>query len=57
MVENGEEVEANTECRFGLGWVYYNNYCYIFTSYHESFLSVRNRLIKCESKMLIKWIF
>ncbi len=44
MVEEGEEVAANTECKFGLGWVYYNNYCYLFTSYHEAFMQVQQSL-------------
>lgn len=38
MLEDGELRAAAPECRSGLGWVYYEGHCYLFTSYHETFL-------------------
>merc|ERR1719500_2132234 len=38
MMEDGVMREAAPECRGQLGWVYYNGHCYMFSSYHETFL-------------------
>merc|ERR1719410_2295542 len=38
MMEDGVMKGAAPECRDQLGWVYYNGHCYLFTSYHETFL-------------------
>lgn len=38
MIEDGVKTAAAPECKDGLGWVYYNNHCYMFTSYHVDFL-------------------
>merc|ERR1719225_521284 len=33
MLEDGKQRAAAPECKDGLGWVYYNGHCYMFTSY------------------------
>ena len=38
MMEDGMQRAAAPECKDGLGWVYYNGHCYMFTSYHVDFL-------------------
>lgn len=38
MVENGQQVQAAPECKFGEGWVYHEGFCYLFTSYHCDFM-------------------
>ena len=38
MMEDGRQRAAAPECKDGLGWVYYNGHCYMFTSYHVDFL-------------------
>merc|ERR1712241_291823 len=38
MKEDGVLKAAAPECKDGLGWVYYNGHCYMFTSYHVDFL-------------------
>jgi len=38
MLEEGKKVAAAPECKFGLGWVYYDGHCYLFTSYHIDYL-------------------
>ena len=35
---------AAPECKDGLGWVYYNGHCYMFTSYHVDFLKAIDSL-------------
>ena len=37
MLEDGQLKAAAVQCE-GLGWVYHNQYCYLFTSYHTDFL-------------------
>merc|ERR1719419_1182519 len=37
MMEDGVKTAAAPECRDGLGWVYYNGHCYLFTSYHQDY--------------------
>jgi len=37
MLEDGKLKAAAVECS-GLGWVYHQGYCYLFTSRHEDFL-------------------
>merc|ERR1712038_1335716 len=39
MMEDGARAAAAPECKDGLGWVYYNGHCYLFTSYHGSYLA------------------
>ena len=43
MTEEIEGVEtlnaAAPQCTGSLGWVYYNGYCYMFTSYHVNYLT------------------
>ena len=43
MMEDGARAAAAPECRDGLGWVYFNGHCYLFTSYHESYLNAEER--------------
>ena len=31
MMEDGARAAAAPECKTGLGWVYYNGHCYLFT--------------------------
>ena len=31
MMEDGVRAAAAPECKDGLGWVYYNGHCYMFT--------------------------
>ena len=31
MMEDGARAAAAPECKDGLGWVYYNGHCYLFT--------------------------
>merc|ERR1739844_153150 len=38
MQEDGFKSAAAPECKGQLGWVYRNGFCYLFTSYHETFL-------------------
>jgi len=38
MMEDGVKKGAAPECKDGLGWVYYNGHCYMFTSYHVDYL-------------------
>ena len=38
MKENGVLKAAAPECKGQLGWVYFKGHCYMFTSYHETFL-------------------
>merc|ERR1712086_1109400 len=38
MQEDGFKSAAAPECKGQLGWVYRNGFCYMFTSYHETFL-------------------
>merc|ERR1719410_3049086 len=38
MMEDGVRAQAAPECKDGLGWVYYNGHCYMFTSYHVDYL-------------------
>ena len=33
MMEDGVKKGAAPECKDGLGWVYYNGHCYLFTRY------------------------
>ena len=33
MMEDGARAAAAPECKDGLGWVYYNGHCYLFTRY------------------------
>ena len=37
MRENGRIRAAAPECKGQLGWVYHKGFCYMFTSYHETF--------------------
>merc|ERR1711992_331262 len=37
MRENGQVRAAAPECKGQLGWVYHKGFCYMFTSYHETF--------------------
>ena len=45
MMEDGEIKAAAPECRSELGWIYHAGHCYMFTSYHVDFLTVRNDFI------------
>merc|ERR1711997_1141984 len=38
MQEDGFKSAAAPECKGQLGWIYRNGFCYLFTSYHETFL-------------------
>ena len=38
MIEDGKTRGAAPECKDELGWVYHNGFCYMFTSYHVTFL-------------------
>lgn len=38
MKENGQMRAAAPQCKGQLGWVYHKGFCYLFTSYHETFL-------------------
>ena len=31
MMEDGARAAAAPECKDGLGWIYYNGHCYLFT--------------------------
>ena len=33
MLEDGNQRAAAPECKEGLGWVYYNGHCYMFTRF------------------------
>ena len=37
---------AAPECKGQLGWVYHKNFCYMFTSYHETFLKAEEECNK-----------
>ncbi len=37
MRENGKLRAAAPQCKGQLGWVYHKGFCYMFTSYHETF--------------------
>merc|ERR1711879_365855 len=49
--ESGSQVPGPVQLRLhdggrrqgGLGWVYYNGHCYLFTSYHETYLNAEER--------------
>ena len=41
MQEDGFSSAAAPECKGQLGWIYHKGYCYMFTSYHETFLKAR----------------
>jgi len=43
MMEDGARAAAAPECKDGLGWIYYNGHCYLFTSYHETYLNAEER--------------
>ena len=43
MLEDGVRTSAAPECRDGLGWVYYNGHCYLFTSYHEDYFRAEEK--------------
>jgi len=38
MLEDSQMRQAAPECKDGLGWVYHEGHCYLFTSYHVNFL-------------------
>jgi len=46
MRENGQVRAAAPECKGQLGWVYHNGFCYMFTSYHETFLKAEEECNK-----------
>ena len=46
MLEDGKNTRAAPECKEQLGWVYYKNFCYMFTSYHETFLKAEEECNK-----------
>ena len=46
MKENGQIRAAAPECKGQLGWVYHNGYCYMFTSYHETFMKAEEECNK-----------
>ena len=37
MLEDGKQRAAAPECKGGLGWVYYNGHCYMFTRFQRFF--------------------
>ena len=37
MMEDGRQRAAAPECKGGLGWVYYNGHCYMFTRFQRFF--------------------
>jgi len=39
MMEDGAMRGAAPECKDGLGWVYNNGHCYMFSSFHVDFLA------------------
>ena len=43
MLEDGVRTSAAPECRDGLGWVYHNGHCYLFTSYHEDYFRAEEK--------------
>lgn len=46
MKEDGQMRAAAPECKGQLGWVYHKNFCYMFTSYHETFLKAEEECNK-----------
>ena len=46
MRENGQLRAAAPECKGQLGWVYFKGHCYMFTSYHETFLKAEEECNK-----------
>ena len=46
MKENGQIRAAAPECKGQLGWVYHKGFCYMFTSYHETFLKAEEECNK-----------
>ena len=46
MRENGQVRAAAPECKGQLGWVYHKGFCYMFTSYHETFLKAEEECNK-----------
>jgi len=38
-LEDGVMTKAAPECRDQMGWVYFKGHCYMFSSYHETFLA------------------
>ena len=46
MLEEGKNTRAAPECKGQLGWVYHKNFCYMFTSYHETFLKAEEECNK-----------
>ena len=46
MKENGQMRAAAPECKGQLGWVYHKGFCYMFTSYHETFLKAEEECNK-----------
>jgi len=46
MQEDGFKSAAAPECKGQLGWVYRNGFCYMFTSYHETFLKAEEECNK-----------
>ena len=46
MLEDGKNTRAAPECKGQLGWVYFKNFCYMFTSYHETFLKAEEECNK-----------
>merc|ERR1719219_118691 len=42
MMEDGNMRAAAPECE-GLGWVYYDGHCYLFTSVHTQFLAAEEK--------------
>merc|ERR1719189_2880873 len=46
MQEDGFKSAAAPECKGALGWVYRNGFCYMFTSYHETFLKAEEECNK-----------
>ena len=46
MLEEGKNTRAAPECKGQLGWVYHKNFCYMFTSYHKTFLKAEEECNK-----------